>query len=140
MDISVYEFSPSGIQALVIPQMVKGYDILAQSRSGTGKTAAFAISAIARTDFKKREPQVLIMAPNSHLAFQISKVEFHCSYLLSKLINELAKLIEKEASVCLTEVSSGICNQCYVELFSARGYFQTERKCSLYCSWNAFTH
>ncbi|MFM8571646.1 MAG: DEAD/DEAH box helicase, partial [Pirellula sp.] len=34
---------PSPIQARVIPHAIEGFDILGQARTGTGKTASFAI-------------------------------------------------------------------------------------------------
>mgnify|MGYP000889423972 CR=1 FL=1 len=42
--------SPSPIQAATIPPLLQGRDVLGQAQTGTGKTAAFALPALARLD------------------------------------------------------------------------------------------
>ena len=42
--------SPSPIQAATIPPLLAGRDVLGQAQTGTGKTAAFALPAMARLD------------------------------------------------------------------------------------------
>jgi superfamily II DNA/RNA helicase len=61
---------PSRIQSYAIPQIINGRDILAQSQSGTGKTAAFVISALEKVDSNLNAPQVIILSPTSELATQ----------------------------------------------------------------------
>jgi len=53
---------------------MSGSDVLAQSQSGTGKTATFAIGALQRIDEKKKQTQALILAPTRELALQIQSV------------------------------------------------------------------
>ncbi|MEX2352817.1 MAG: DEAD/DEAH box helicase, partial [Gammaproteobacteria bacterium] len=65
--------SPSPIQALTIPQVLAGKDILAQAQTGTGKTAAFALPLLSRIDIKNQEPQVLVLTPTRELAIQVSE-------------------------------------------------------------------
>ena len=65
--------SPSKIQQRAIRPAILGRDIIGQAQSGTGKTAAFAIGTLARTDSGTRECQALILAPTRELAKQIAK-------------------------------------------------------------------
>lgn len=61
---------PTAIQAAGIPEALKGKDILAIAPTGTGKTGAFGIPAIASIS-TQTEKQVLILAPTRELAAQI---------------------------------------------------------------------
>lgn len=61
---------PSRIQSYVVPQIINGRDILAQSHSGTGKTGAFLIGALQLVDDKINAPQVIILSPTVELATQ----------------------------------------------------------------------
>ncbi|QDS92785.1 ATP-dependent RNA helicase DeaD [Roseimaritima multifibrata] len=64
---------PTDIQAQIIPYMLDGRDVLAQSQTGTGKTAAFALPILSRIDTQKGIPQVLVLAPTRELAIQVAK-------------------------------------------------------------------
>lgn len=66
--------SPSSIQNLTIKNINDGYDIIAQSQSGTGKTGAFTIGALSVIDVLQNHPQVIIMATTRDLATQIHYV------------------------------------------------------------------
>ena len=66
--------SPSRIQNLTIKNINDGYDIIAQSQSGTGKTGAFTIGALSVIDVAQNYPQVIIMATTRDLATQIHYV------------------------------------------------------------------
>mmetsp|Transcript_2917 Transcript_2917/g.7204 ORF Transcript_2917/g.7204 Transcript_2917/m.7204 type:complete len:405 (-) Transcript_2917:303-1517(-) len=73
--IYAYGFEkPSAIQQRAIVPMVKGRDVIAQSQSGTGKTAMLSICALQLVDTTQREIQVLIMNPTRELANQTQKV------------------------------------------------------------------
>src|SRR5678816_3115240 len=61
------------IQASAIPILMSGGDVVGQSQTGSGKTAAFAIPAIERVDVKQRAVQVLILCPTRELAIQVSE-------------------------------------------------------------------
>ncbi|MDR1003104.1 MAG: DEAD/DEAH box helicase [Oscillospiraceae bacterium] len=62
---------PTAIQRSTIPLVMSGRDVIGQSQTGTGKTAAFTIPAIERIDpSKRRDTQVLIMCPTRELAVQ----------------------------------------------------------------------
>lgn len=64
---------PSPIQAQVIPPALDGRDVLGQARTGTGKTAAFAIPILEMLDplSECRNPQALILVPTRELADQV---------------------------------------------------------------------
>lgn len=63
----------SPIQALSIPPLMQGCDVVGLSQTGSGKTAAFAIPAIERADPALRVPQVLILCPTRELAVQVAE-------------------------------------------------------------------
>merc|ERR1719169_312029 len=65
---------PSAIQQRGILPLLDGRDTIGQAQSGTGKTAAFAVSALQKVDLNRRECQALILAPTRELAQQIQKV------------------------------------------------------------------
>ncbi len=65
--------SPSPIQAATIPPLLEGRDMLGQAQTGTGKTAAFALPALARLDPAAKKPQVLVLAPTRELAIQVAE-------------------------------------------------------------------
>lgn len=57
-------------------------NLIAQSQSGTGKTAAFLISCLFRIDKSLREPQVIILSPTYELALQTGEVcRQMCKYI-----------------------------------------------------------
>ena len=49
-------------------------NMIAQSQSGTGKTAAFALTMLSRVDTANTYPQCLCLAPTYELALQIGEV------------------------------------------------------------------
>jgi ATP-dependent RNA helicase DeaD len=63
----------SPIQTAVIPTILSGRDVVGQSSTGSGKTAAFAIPAIERVDPKRRAVQVLVLCPTRELAVQVAE-------------------------------------------------------------------
>lgn len=65
---------PSAIQQRAIRPIIRGRDVIAQSQSGTGKTAVFSIAALQLLDASSREVQVLILSPTRELAEQTQKV------------------------------------------------------------------
>ncbi|MFM7108114.1 MAG: DEAD/DEAH box helicase [Planctomycetaceae bacterium] len=62
----------SPIQAAAIPLLMAGHDVVGQSETGSGKTAAFCIPAIECVDLAAPCPQVLVLAPTRELATQIT--------------------------------------------------------------------
>jgi ATP-dependent RNA helicase DeaD len=61
------------IQAQAIPALLSGADVVGQSQTGSGKTAAFALPAIAAVDVRLRAPQILILCPTRELAVQVAE-------------------------------------------------------------------
>src|SRR5687768_1603745 len=61
------------IQAETIPLLMEGRDVVGQSQTGSGKTAAFAIPAIEKVDLHNRAVQVLVLCPTRELAVQVSE-------------------------------------------------------------------
>src|SRR4249920_634455 len=61
------------IQASAIPILMAGGDVVGQSQTGSGKTAAFAIPAIEKVDVKLRQVQVLVLCPTRELAVQVAE-------------------------------------------------------------------
>ena len=62
---------PSPIQALSIPPALEGRDLVGLSATGSGKTAAFTLPALAKVDVKSHATQVLIVCPTRELAVQV---------------------------------------------------------------------
>jgi ATP-dependent RNA helicase DeaD len=62
----------SPIQAAAIPVLLQGGDVVGQSQTGSGKTAAFAIPAIEKIDPSSLAVQVLILCPTRELATQVA--------------------------------------------------------------------
>ncbi|MFH1130038.1 MAG: DEAD/DEAH box helicase [Pseudomonadota bacterium] len=65
--------NPTEVQAKTIPHALNGKDLLVQSRTGTGKTAAFAIPFGQSLDGNRAELQALALAPTRELAIQVAK-------------------------------------------------------------------
>ncbi|MBC2602862.1 DEAD/DEAH box helicase [Puniceicoccus vermicola] len=63
----------SPIQSEAIPALLEGGDVVGQSQTGSGKTAAFAIPAIEKVDPSLAETQVLILCPTRELAVQVAE-------------------------------------------------------------------
>ena len=62
------------IQAQAIPVIRTGADVIARSRTGTGKTVAFAIPALERVDTSEKAGiQVLVLCPTRELAMQATE-------------------------------------------------------------------
>ena len=64
---------PSPVQAGVIPVAISGKDVLGQARTGTGKTASFAIPILEKLAGKTTgSPQALVLVPTRELAVQVA--------------------------------------------------------------------
>jgi len=64
---------PSPIQAQAIPLILAGHNVLGQSQTGSGKTAAFAMPAVQCCNPEVRAVQVLILCPTRELAVQVAE-------------------------------------------------------------------
>lgn len=68
--------APSKIQESALPILLAHppQNMIAQSQSGTGKTAAFVLAMLSRVDTDKNYPQVLCLSPTYELAIQTGEV------------------------------------------------------------------
>jgi ATP-dependent RNA helicase DeaD len=76
------------IQAEAIPILLQGRDVVGQSQTGSGKTAAFAIPAVEKADPQQSTVQILILCPTRELAVQVSE-EVHKLALFKRGIRTL---------------------------------------------------
>ncbi|KAI1459164.1 DEAD-domain-containing protein [Annulohypoxylon moriforme] len=79
---------PSKVQEKALPLMLSDppQNMIAQSQSGTGKTAAFVTTVLSRVDHSKPEqPQALLLAPSRELARQIQGVVISIGQFLPNL-------------------------------------------------------
>ena len=60
------------IQTKMIPEMLAGKDIVAESPTGSGKTLAYVLPLLHLVDGDKKQTQVLIMTPSQELSMQMS--------------------------------------------------------------------
>jgi len=65
---------PSPIQEEAIPIMLQDRNVLARAKNGTGKTAAYIIPCLEKTDTDSKVIQVLILIPTRELALQTSAI------------------------------------------------------------------
>jgi superfamily II DNA/RNA helicase len=66
--------NPSAVQKTAIPVLLTGKDVVVQAQSGTGKTATFAIAALAKVDVSAATTQVLVLSPTKELCNQTAAV------------------------------------------------------------------
>ena len=64
--------APTPIQSTVIPAMVAGQDVIGQSQTGSGKTAAFALPILHNLQTGQRQVQSLVVTPTRELAIQVA--------------------------------------------------------------------
>jgi ATP-independent RNA helicase DbpA len=61
------------IQAMSLPALIEGRDVIAQAPTGSGKTAAFGLGLLHRLDPAQVRLQALVLCPTRELADQVSK-------------------------------------------------------------------
>ena len=81
--------APTPIQALAIPKLMKGYDLIGQSRTGTGKTCAFGLPLLELIDPEERSLQGIVLCPTRELCMQVTD-ELHKLLLFSEGIRAVA--------------------------------------------------
>jgi ATP-dependent RNA helicase DeaD len=64
--------APTDVQGETVPRALAGKDLVVQSRTGTGKTAAFGIPIVERTEVAREEVQAVVLAPTRELALQVA--------------------------------------------------------------------
>jgi len=63
----------TAIQAQALPAILQGGDVVAQAKTGSGKTATFGIGLLHHLDVKKFRVQSLVLCPTRELADQVAK-------------------------------------------------------------------
>jgi ATP-independent RNA helicase DbpA len=61
------------IQAASLPLALAGHDLIAQAKTGSGKTAAFALSLLAKLNPRRFAVQALVLCPTRELADQVTQ-------------------------------------------------------------------
>lgn len=61
------------IQAAVLPSLLAGRDVIAQARTGSGKTVAFGLGLLARVEVHDSATQAVVLCPTRELAEQVGK-------------------------------------------------------------------
>lgn len=82
------------VQQSCIPVILKGRDILAQAKTGSGKTAAFGIGILHTLDTKKYRVQALVLCPTRELAEQVT--------------NELRRIAKFQHNIKLISLTGGM--------------------------------
>ncbi len=70
LDVLGYN-KPLEVQEKVVPLVLAGKDLIVQSQTGSGKTAAFGIPICQMLDIEETSPQVLVLTPTRELAVQV---------------------------------------------------------------------
>jgi ATP-dependent RNA helicase DeaD len=65
--------APTDVQAETVPRALGGRDLVVQSRTGTGKTAAFGIPIVEKVDPGQDVVQAVVLAPTRELAMQVAQ-------------------------------------------------------------------
>lgn len=84
----------TSIQEVSIPIILKGHDILAQAKTGSGKTAAFGIGLLEKLNVKMFRIQSLILCPTRELADQVT--------------SELRRLARFKHNIKLLKITGGM--------------------------------
>lgn len=99
--------TPTPIQAMTIPRMMECKDLLGQARTGTGKTAAFALPLLSRINLKNTTPQILVVTPTRELAIQVAQ-SFKAYGANMKGLNVLAVYGGQSYGVQLHQLKRGV--------------------------------
>ncbi|MFL5307850.1 MAG: ATP-dependent RNA helicase DbpA [Polyangia bacterium] len=85
--------APTPVQAQAIPLLLAGRDVIGQSSTGSGKTAAFGLAILQKMNWGVRRPQALILCPTRELCAQVAR--------------ELRKLGRREAGLAVAILTGG---------------------------------
>ena len=64
---------PTPVQSASIPVLLAGRDLIGQSKTGSGKTAAFALPILQRLDLARRSIQAIVLCPTRELSVQVAR-------------------------------------------------------------------
>jgi ATP-independent RNA helicase DbpA len=82
------------IQAASLPLALAGRDVIAQAKTGSGKTAAFGLALLARLDARRFDVQALVLCPTRELADQVTQ--------------EIRRLARAEDNVKVVTLAGGV--------------------------------
>lgn len=82
------------IQAASLPLALAGKDVIAQAKTGSGKTAAFALPLLARLEVARFAVQALVLCPTRELADQVTQ--------------EIRRLARAEENVKVVTLAGGV--------------------------------
>lgn len=69
--------APTPVQQQAIPAILDGRDVMVKSKTGSGKTAAFAIPLCEKVIWEENMPQALVLEPTRELSVQVKDEIFH---------------------------------------------------------------
>lgn len=79
--------NPTKIQQLAIPYIIQGRNLIGKAKTGTGKTAAFALPILDKVNAQEKKTQIVILVPTRELAIQVcSEIQKFAFYLKIKCI------------------------------------------------------
>ena len=84
----------TAIQAASLPAALQGCDVIAQAKTGSGKTAAFALALLARLDVRRFAVQALVLCPTRELADQVT--------------TEIRRLARAEDNIKIVTLAGGV--------------------------------
>ncbi len=84
----------TAIQAASLPAALAGKDLIAQAKTGSGKTAAFALALLAKLDVRQFAAQALVLCPTRELADQVT--------------TEIRRLARAEDNVKVVTLAGGV--------------------------------
>jgi ATP-independent RNA helicase DbpA len=84
---------PTPVQSAAIPALLAGRNLIGQSKTGSGKTAAFALPILQGIDIDARSPQALILCPTRELCAQVAR--------------EVRRLGRRHAGLAVLEIVGG---------------------------------
>lgn len=85
---------PTPVQEKAIPEVLAGRDVIAQAKTGSGKTAAFALGVIEKLDASVFDVQSLVLCPTRELAEQVAA--------------EVRKLARSQANIKVLTLCGGV--------------------------------
>jgi len=99
--------APSEIQAVTIPRILKGKNVIAQAQTGSGKTVAFAIGMLCAVDPSQDTVQAVCLTPTRELAIQI--IDDAVAYLSKRMIGIRYELLVPDEPGKPTRQRGGVC-------------------------------
>ena len=84
----------TAIQAASLPPALLGKDLIAQAKTGSGKTAAFALALLANLNTRRFAVQTLVLCPTRELADQVT--------------TEIRRLARAEDNIKVVTLSGGV--------------------------------